>query len=173
VETAVVSLLLITILLGIVETSFLFKDWISVSAAARAGARMGASQPLSPTFGQDSADQVSNALSDLKRANIQEVWVYKADTSSTVQPAPSSCASSCLKYSWNTGTSSLTYAGGTWASSSQNACPGDPARDSIGVYVKYRHASASGLFFSNATVSESTVMMIEPWTSDPHCGPGH
>ena len=40
VETAVVSMFLIILMFGIVESSFLFKDWLSVSAAARAGARM-------------------------------------------------------------------------------------------------------------------------------------
>jgi len=77
VEAAMVSLLLVILLFGIIESSFLFKDWLSVSAAARAGARMGASQPRSPSFAQDSANQVTNALSDLKPANLREVWVYQ------------------------------------------------------------------------------------------------
>ena len=79
VETALVSMLLLTLLFGIVDSSFLLKDWLTVSAAARAGARMGASEPRVATFAQDSADQVTNAISGLNPANLQEVWVYKAD----------------------------------------------------------------------------------------------
>ena len=48
---------------------------------------------------------------------------------------------------------------------SQNACAGDPNRDALGVYVKYKHTSPLGFFFNNATVSESTVMWIEPTIS--------
>jgi TadE-like protein len=176
VETAMVSMLLIILLFGIIESSFLFKDWISVSAAARAGARMGASQPRSPSFAQDSANQVTNAISDLTPANIQEVWVYKASHANDVPPTSfpdsgsfASCTV-CVKFSWNAGTHSLTQSSGNWPYTSQNACAGDPARDSVGVYVKYKHTSPLGFFFNNATVSESTVMWIEP-TSAAICKP--
>jgi len=174
VETASVSLLLIILLFGIVECSFLFKDWISVSAAARAGARMGASQPRSPSFAQDSANQVTNAISDVTAANIQEVWVFKA-SGTTGLPDSGSFAggcTTCVKFTWNAGTKSLTPSSGSWPSTLQDACSGDAARDSLGVYVKYKHTSPLGFFFNNFMISESTVMWIEPWTSDTHCKPG-
>ncbi len=178
VETAAVSLLLIIILFGIVESSFLFKDWISVSAAARAGARMGASQPRSHSFAQDTADQVASAVSDLDPANIQEVWVYKAavtanTTTSTNKPfgfTDFSNCSVCVKYVWSASTKSLTQSWGNWPWASQNACAGDSARDSLGVYVKYRHTSPLRFFFNNLTMSESAVMWIEP-TSAAICKP--
>jgi hypothetical protein len=166
VETAVISSLLIVLLYGIIETSLLFRDWISVSAAARAGARMGASQPLSPTFGQDSANQVTNALATLTPANIQEVWVYKA-SGTTGMPDSGSFAScsTCLKYTWDSSTSKLKFSSGSWSAASQNACAGDPDRDSLGVYLKYKHTSPIGFFFNGAIMSESTVMWLEPTTA--------
>jgi len=178
VETAVVSMLLIILLFGIVESSFLFKDWLSVSAAARAGARMGASQPRIPNFAQASADQVTNALSDLNPANLQAVWVYK--TTGATGPPPASCnsSSSCVPFTWNVNTKQLTTSSlGNWLNTSQNACAGDVTtapnlRDSLGVYVKYNHTSGLGFFFNNSTISQSTVMWIEPWTTDVHCKPG-
>src|SRR5665647_2453433 len=99
VETAIVSMFLIVLLFGIVESAFLLKDWITVSAAARAGARMGASQPRMPNFAADSAAQVTNAIAGLNPANIQEVWVYKA-TYATGMPDSGSFASCsvCVKY---------------------------------------------------------------------------
>jgi len=171
VETSIVSLLLVVLLFGIVESSLLFKDWLSVSAAARAGARMGASQPRMPNFAQDSANQVTNAISDLLPANIQEVWVYRT-TGATGLPDSGSFASCtvCVKFTWNAGTKSLAQSSGNWLNTAQNACAGDPLRDSLGVYVKYRHSSPLGFFFNNATVSESTVMWIEP-TSALICKP--
>lgn len=176
VETALVSMLLIILLFGIIESSFLFKDWISVSAAARAGVRMGTSQPRSPSFAQDSANQVTNAVSDLTAANIQEVWVYKAshvnDVPPTNFPDSGSFASCtvCVKFTWNADTNSLTPSSDNWPYTSQNACAGDLARDSLGVYVKYKHTSPLGFFFNNATVNEATVMWIEP-TSAAVCKP--
>jgi len=162
VETAIVSLFLIVLLFGIVETAFLIKDWLSVSAAARAGARMGASEPRGPSFAQDSADQVTNAISGLNPADLL-VWVYKT-TSTTGQP-PATCTNvspnNCVPFTWN-GTQLATTASTNWAASSQNACAGDNNRDVLGVYVKYKHTSPLGFFFNNATVSESTVMWIEP-----------
>jgi Flp pilus assembly protein TadG len=163
VETAIVSLFLIVLLFGIVESAFLLKDWLSVSAAARAGARMGASEPRVTNFSQDSADQVTNAISGLNPANLLAVWVYKT-TSTTGQP-PATCTSvspnNCVPFTWN-GTQLTTTASGNWVASTQNACAGDNNRDALGVYVKYKHTSPLGFFFNNSTVSESTVMWIEP-----------
>jgi Flp pilus assembly protein TadG len=168
VETSIVALLLVVLLFGIVESSLLFKDWLSVSAAARAGARMGASQPRMPNFAQDSANQVTNAITGLLPANIEQVWVYKT-TSATGLPNATPCTD-CVRFTWNALTKSLTPSYSNWSSTSQNACAGDPARDSLGVYVKYRHSSPLGFFFNNATLSESTVMWIEP-TSALICKP--
>lgn len=178
VETALVSMFLVTVLFGVVESSFLFKDSISVSASVRAGARMGASQPRSPSFAQDSADQVTNSLSDLNPANLQEVWVYKT-TGATGLPDSGSFASCnlCVKFVWQAiapgspgSPGSLVQSSGNWPSASQNACAGDPARDALGVYLKYRHTAPLGFFFNNLTLTESTVMWIEP-TSAAICKP--
>jgi Flp pilus assembly protein TadG len=175
VETAVVSMFLIILLFGIVETSFLFKDWLSVSAAARAGARMGASQPRVVNFAQASADQVTNALSDLNPASLQTitVWVYKTTGTTGSPPATCNSSSSCVPFTWN-GTQLTTSSLGNWLNTSQDACAGDVTtapnlRDSLGVYVKYKHTSPLGFFFNNSTISQSTVMWIEPWTTDVHC----
>lgn len=168
VETAIVSMFLIVLLFGIVESSFLLKDWITVSAAARAGARMGASQPRMPNFAGDSAAQVTNAIAGLNPANLQEVWVYKA-TYATGMPDSGSFASCsvCVKYTWNGVTLQQSF--NNWDPLSQNACAGDPNRGALGVYVKYRHTAPLGYFFNNATVSESTVMWIEPLSISTIC----
>jgi len=173
VETAVVLTILVTLLFGIVDSSFLFKDSLSVSAAARAGARMGASQPRVSNFAQAAADQVTNSLSDLNPNNLQAVWVYRTTGTGALAGLPDSgsfaSCTTCVKFVWQASTSSLSSsaAGGSdnWASTSQNACGGDPARDSLGVYVKYKHTSPLGFFFNNMMISESTVMWIEPTIS--------
>jgi hypothetical protein len=173
VETAVVSTLLIILLFGIVECSFLFKDWLSVSAAARAGARMGSSQPRVANFAQASADQVTNALSDLSPADLQAVWVYKTTGATGPPPATCTSSSSCVPFTWDGAQLKLTTSSsGNWLNTDQNACAGDAARDSLGVYLKYKHTSPLGVFFNNSIISQTTVMWIEPWTTDVHCKPG-
>ena len=177
VETAVVSMLLIILLFGIAESSFLFKDGLSVSAAARAGARMGASQPRVPNFAQAAADQVTNSLSDLDPANLQAVWVYRTTSTGAFAGLPDSgsfaSCTTCVKFTWNAAASppALQQSYGNWLNTSQNACAGDPARDSLGVYVKYRHTSPLGFFFNNAIISESTVMWVEPMATYTTCHP--
>ena len=176
VETAIVSLFLVVLLFGIVESSFLLKDWLSVSAAARAGARMGSSEPRGLNFAQDSADQVTNAISGLDPTKLQAVWVYKTTgpgnlSNATGLPDSGSFAncSVCVQFKWDGALKKLVYLSGTWANTSQNACAGDPNRDALGVYVNYKH-TGMGFFFNNAVVSESTVMWIEP-TTNPICHP--
>lgn len=164
VETAIVSMFLVTLLFGIVDSSMLFKDYITVSAAARAGARMGASQPRvggTPNFAQLSADQVTNAIAGLNPANLQAVWVYRSTSAVGLPPASCTSGTSCVPFTWN-GTSLTTTGSGNWLNTSQNACAGDPLRDSLGVYVSYKHTAPTGLFFNNKILSETTVMWIEP-----------
>jgi Flp pilus assembly protein TadG len=181
VETAAVSMFLIVLLMGIVESSFLFKDWVTVSAAARAGARMGAGQPKVSTFAQSAADQVANSIqtsnstSGLIPANIQAVWVYKA-TAATGLPDSGNftTCTACVKYTWN-GTSLVQSSSGwnsglsTGSPPGQNACIGDPARMSLGVYVQYKHSSPLHFFFDNFVMSESTVMWLEPFIPASGC----
>jgi Flp pilus assembly protein TadG len=168
VETSVVSMFLVILLMGIIESSFLFKDWVAVSAAARAGARMGASQSKVPAFAQSSADQVANSISGLTPANVKEVWVYRTTGASGLPDSGSfgSCTV-CVKYTWN-GTS-MVQSYNNWNSGlatasppGEDACLGSATRDSLGVYVKYQHTSPLGFFFNGQILNESTVMWLEP-----------
>jgi Flp pilus assembly protein TadG len=169
VETALVSTLLLVLIFGIVETSFLFKDWLTVSAAARAGARMGSSEPRVATFAQDSVDQVTNAIAGLTPGNIQKVWVYRTTGVTGSPPASCDSGSKCVPFT-RSGSTFTTSSSGNWAASTQNACAGDDTRDAIGVYVEYKHAGM-GFFFKNAIVRESTVMWIEPISTSLICKP--
>ena len=70
-----------------------------------------------------------------------------------------------MPFTWNgTKLVSASTPSPNWTAASQNACAGDPARDALGVYVKYKHTGL-GFFFTNAIVAESTVMWIEPTPS--------
>jgi Flp pilus assembly protein TadG len=166
VETAIVSMLLLTILYGVVEVSFLMRDAIVVSAASRAGARMGSSLPRSSTFATDAKSQVENALSGMQMSRVNKVWIFKANATTGLPDSGnfSSCTV-CVKYKGSGST--LISDGGTWSYTSQNACAG--SQDTLGVYVEYRYPSRLGFLFGNKLLTESTVMKLEPYTGLGTC----
>lgn len=170
VETALVSMLLLTIIYGVVETSFLYRDALVVSSASRAGARMASSMPREATFASDTAAQVASTLGnsmDLSRVNA--VWVFKANPATGLPDSGGfgSCTV-CAKYV-GSGASLVADGPSGWAAGSQNACAG--SQDSVGVYVQYRYPSRLGWFFRNQRLAESTVMRIEPYDQAGPCKP--
>jgi len=166
VETALVSLVLATILAGIIDTSMLFRDSLSVSSAARGGARTASSEPLASTFARDAAQQAVNALSDLQYTRITKLWVYKANAS-TGDPVGGwgGCSSNCVAFTVSA-TGTVSAGTGTW--SGRNACAGSTL-DAVGVYVQYNHPSTIGVFFNNQPISEHAVMELQPIPSSATC----
>ncbi len=165
VETAFVSMLLISILYSIAETSFLLRDGMVVSSASRAGARIASSLPRTVGFGAATKDQVEDAMAGMQISRISKVWIFKADASTGARPA--ACSSDCLSYTGSSGT--LVANGGSWTPTSQNACAGE--QDQLGVYVEYSYPSRLGFLFNNKTLGETTVMRLEPYTSLGACKP--
>ena len=134
---------------------------------------MGASQPRISSggdpayFAQLAANQVTNATAGLIQSNLKQVWVYKASAATGLPDSGSFAGCTvCVKFQWSGG--ALIPSSSNWPASSQNACSGDPARASLGVYVQYKHSSPLGFFFNPATLNQSTVMWIEPTTA-PIC----
>ncbi|GAA2739338.1 hypothetical protein GCM10009867_34980 [Pedococcus aerophilus] len=169
VETALVSLLLVTIMYGVVETSFLYRDALVVSSASRAGARMASGLPRDAAFATTTATQVAGALGSTDLSRVSAVWVFKADpTTGRPDSGGFTTCTTCVKY---TGSSSGLVADGSsgWAASTQNACMG--SQDTVGVYIRYRYPSRLGFFFPNQFIAESTVMRLEPLDKAGPCKP--
>lgn len=164
------SMLLLTIIYGVVETSFLYRDALVVSSASRAGARMASSMPRQATFGAAGADQVASTLGNsMDLSRVTAVWIFKANPTTGLPDSGSFASCSvCAKY---VGSGSALVADGPsgWAASSQNACAG--SQDDVGVYVQYRYPSRLGWFFQNQRLTESTVMRIEPYDQAGPCKP--
>lgn len=160
VETALVSTMLITILYGVVEVSFLYRDSMIITSASRAGARMASSLPRQD-FAAVTATQVQDALNGVPLSGVQQVWVYKAanGTATPTATVPGSCSTNCARFVPSSG--NLVRSGGSgWAVSAQNACA--TKQDYVGVFVQYTYASRVGLF-NGKTLSENTVMRLEPF----------
>lgn len=165
VETALVSLMLITLIAGIVDSSMLFRDGLVLATASRAGARTGASEPLASTFAVDAATQVVAAMSDLDPARVTKIWVYKASLTTGEPSSGASCSSFCVKFTVSA-SGVLSAPAGTW--SGRKACGGETL-DAVGIRVEYRHPSTMGFFFDNQVITQSAVMQLEPVPSTQSC----
>jgi Flp pilus assembly protein TadG len=170
VETALVSLVLLTIMYGVVETSFLYRDALVVSSASRAGARVASSLPRDASFASAGVGQVADALGNsMDLSRVTAVWVFKANPATGLPDSGSfaSCTS-CVKYLGTSGGLVVDGAAG-WSATAQDACAG--TQDTLGVYVQYRYPSRLGWFFTNQRLQESTVMRLEPYTGAGTCRP--
>ncbi|WP_460964155.1 TadE/TadG family type IV pilus assembly protein [Pedococcus soli] len=169
VETALVSLLLITMLYGIVETSFAYRDALVVSSASRAGARTAAGLPRDPAFATSAAAQVTSALGSMNLSRVNTVWVFKANPATGLPDSGNfSTCTTCVKFVPSGSTLVVSGTPG-WTWDSQNACAGTV--DTLGVYVQYRYPSRLGMFFKNTVMTESTVMRLEPYDRVGACKP--
>jgi len=188
VEFALVSLLLFTLLFGIIEFSLLLRDNAAVSSAVRTGARIASAEagggpatcpttpspppPCSPTsapkLAQDAADAVQRAGSAMPQDQIDEMWIYKADSSgfpgSATTMSGSSCSTNCVKYVWVASNNRFQYSSGTWTSTSIAACIG--SSDAVGVIIKATHKYLFGMFGTTASMSDRAVMQFEPLPTD-------
>lgn len=188
VEFALVSLLLFTILLGIIEFALLMRDNVAVSSAVRAGARIASAEagggpaacPTSPSppppctpasapkLAQDAADAVQRAGSAMPKDQIDEMWIYKANSSGLPGTATSfssaTCGTNCVKYVWIASNDRFQYASGTWTSTTINACIG--SSDAVGVIIKAHHNFLFGLFGTSMSLSDRAVMQFEPLPTD-------
>ena len=180
-------------LFGIIEMALFMRDVASVSSAAHVGARtasVGAGAgpgtceasanppPCSPAdvpgLAQAAADAIQKGGTAMPQDEINWILVYNANPQGYPMPAgntSATCSTECVKYVWDDGLNKFRYAGGSWASSSINACINDPSRMAVGVIMNATHTWITGLFGDGAGVEERTVMQFEPLPND-QCKPG-
>jgi hypothetical protein len=165
VETALMSMLLLTLMAGVVDTSMLFRDSLAVASSSRAGARTGSSEPMAPSFATDAAQQAANAMSDLDLSRVPKIWVFKADLATGAPASGWACSSDCVKFTVSAA-GTLSSPSGSWTH--RNACSGS-SLDAVGVFVEYRHPSTLGFFFDNTQMQETAIMQLEPIPSSQPC----
>lgn len=163
-EAALVTVLLFTIVAGIVDCSMYFRTSYEVSSAARAGARIASADPLSTTFARTAALQVTSAMEDLDMTRVTQLWVYKADPTTGVPTSGASCTSSCVKF---TVSAAGVPSAGTGSWTGRQACAGGTV-DAVGVYLEYRN-DAPIQFLENKLIGERTVMRLEQVPSTLAC----
>jgi hypothetical protein len=167
---------------GIIEYGFVFKDSLTVTSATRSGVRTAAALAKDPNYATQAASAVASAVGAVASDSPQILWIYKAgpngrpcvDQACATENANFSInCTVCYRYSWNAISKTWTDTGGTsWTALNQNACSSSSSTpDSVGVYLKANHKFFTSLFGSTKTLTDSTVMRLEPRPA-ASCGVG-
>lgn len=165
VEAALVIPLILIILLGIIDTALYLRDVAAVSAVVRHGARIASAEPRRDTMSDDAAASVARAASALPPGSVEELWVFQAGTDGMPLGGQLVCAQRCIRMTWDSATRQFRRVSGTWSSVEINACVGDPAAMSVGVFVKVRHTMLFSALLGGAgvrTIGDRAVMRFEP-----------
>jgi TadE-like protein len=178
VEAAIVTPMVFALFFGILEMGFLFKDYLAVAGAVRAGVRMASANPRTSTFAQDAADSVARLGGAMNLNDIQQLWVYQLDRNNLLSDKPvgyssfSGC-SVCVKFKWDPSAKKFVSFSDTWSADTQNACStgyGGPP-DRVGVYINLKHDGFTKFVFTTVNVSEASSMRFEPMPYVGGCKP--
>jgi Flp pilus assembly protein TadG len=179
VELSLMVTLLILIAFGIVEFGFAWNSKMQMETASRAGARVGSSLGSDRMADYGLIQAAAAGLTDVGISNVDYVVVYKA---TTANGAPTgSCASSppvatsgvCNVYT-GAQLTSLTPANFTGTTSCTGSSPDrfwcPTARQSVqslgadylGVYIRARYNTITGILASPFALGSGAVMRLEP-----------
>lgn len=167
IEAAIVLLPLMIVMFGIVEYGFVYKNSLTLSHAARSGARIASSLPEDPNYLTQSSSATIQAASGASFKNGDTIFIYKANAQGL--PASgniNSCTNSCQAWTFNNG--SWTKSGGLgWSHTTHKACTNAPM-DNVGVAISLTHTSLTNFFpfINNMKLQEKSVMRLEPVTHD-------
>ena len=170
--------LLLLLVFGILEYGLVFRTNLSISESTRAGARVAVAQPRVAGYELSASAAVSGALASagIPGDDIELLVIYKADpqTGRTIVGGdPSACVADCWKFRWDEGTRSFLLAGDSpsWDAGSQAACGSADKTDYLGVYVRAKYDFVTGFFGSSMTMTERSVMRLEPLPLADTCAP--
>jgi hypothetical protein len=192
VEAALVTPILVLFVFGIIEMSFLFRDYAVVTSNVRTGARIASTgagdgpavdctadttAPCSPStvplLAQQAADAIQRTGSAMPEDYIDHIVVFKANdagfpgtfTSMPDSSSPCGGAPNCVVYQWRPDENAFRYVSGTWPSASISACfPGTSSAplDRVGVGLQATHQMMTGIFGTTVALRDHAVMNFEP-----------
>jgi hypothetical protein len=168
VEVGLILPLLLVISIGLSEIGFLVVDYLTVTNAAREGARTGAAAADFNQGGIDADDLILEAIEEascnLRFGDLVSVRIFKADglgdpiVGSINEYSPTGalhCDSPLNALGCDNGC--------PWLASGRDRVP--PTLDVLGVEVTFSHTSVTGIFpFPTVDWDEVAVMQIEPDT---------
>ncbi|NOY56664.1 MAG: pilus assembly protein [Actinobacteria bacterium] len=170
IETALVLPMLLILALGVAEFGFAFIDWLSISNAARTGARIGSAAGTTATADTIVLNAVEQAVADIHSSTIQAVWIYKADSNGDPADATLGCAVGSEGLC-STSNVYIPKAGGGWMCMAVNGCPWTPALrdnrlpglDELGVRIIFDHTWLTNFMpLPGGPWSDDSVFQLEP-----------
>jgi hypothetical protein len=181
-EAALVLPVLALLLFGILEYGLLFRSNLTVAEATRSGARVGAAMPRQPDMLAATAEATAGRLvaSGVPEDQIRRLVIYRADPTTggldgggSTDAAIEACSTDCVRYAWDGTTDRFLPVTGspTWSAASQEACGGIGDTDYVGVYLRVRHEFVTGMFGSGVTITERSIMRLEPMSTSVACKP--
>jgi Flp pilus assembly protein TadG len=176
VEAAIVTPLVFALFFGIIELGFVFKDYLAVAGAVRAGVRIASANPRNSTYAQVAANKVAQTGGAMNFSDVQQMWVYKVagTTNKPIGFSDFSDCTVCVKFRWDGGTNAFVPTSDNWPASSQNACSsssiGGPP-DRIGVYLQLKHDAFTKFVFNSVNISEASILTLEPIPVSGVCKP--
>jgi hypothetical protein len=165
VEAAFVLPVMLLFVMAIIEFGLAFKDLQTVFTATRVGARTASAEPKQFGYADDVVNAMKSSLSAIPSGEWQELWVYKAQADGKPDTGGFSSCTICVRYHWDG--ANWIKDQDTWPASGgstpQYACGGtSPGPDALGVYLKVRHDMLTGFFGSAKTLTDNTVVRLEP-----------
>ncbi len=165
VETAVVLSLLMMLSIGAFEWGMAFRDWLSVSAATREGARVAASAGKDAEADCTILEATAGSLLSIDGSDILFIDIYKADTTG----APTGQRQTYKPFDPDTD-EPLNLRCDRWYAVNDTAYPPlardniGAERDWVGVRLEFTHTWKTGLFWwsSGVTWSDRTIILMEP-----------
>lgn len=163
VEAAIVLPLLVVLLLGIVEVGMLLRADVGLTSAARSAARVASAEPRIESFATDAATAVVQSGTGMSQADLQEVWVYRANSAGYPGPEgatsfPAECPQACVRFQFQDGVP--VPVAGQWPATDVQACVGNA--DAVGVRVVATHRPVSAGIIGETNMSRRAVMTFEP-----------
>jgi len=172
VEAALVYGLLFIALFAIVEFGLAFKDWLSISHAAREGARAGATYGDDPRADIQILRDIERTLAPAGIANGMRARVFKAapggaSTSYNYTPgsdcsdnSPGTILVGCCDWTPCPEPFRDTYSVPNWDPADRDVEA--PTLDRVGVEVQFTHEWLTGYFVDSSDFTTSTDFQIEP-----------
>ena len=168
VEVALVLPLLLTLAIGLAEIGFLVIDYVTVTNAARSGARTGAA--LAKDVGTDQAilNVVEEDLCNLGFGSAVVVRIFRANTDGSMSSSQNNYSSSgslnCNNSTTHAFTCSALEGGCNWPESSRNNSPPNNF-DRLGVRIEFTHDWVTNFLpLPNTDFIETAIMQLEPDT---------
>lgn len=188
VEVVLILPLLMLISLAVFDLGLGWKASMTVTNAARAGARVASNLGVSATADKSALASIAASLGTVPVSEIDVIVIYRATTADGDVPADcltgstratgGSSTSQCNVYTGAeafAASTSTTFTGNCGSSRDRFWCPSTRGNsqaastgpDYLGVYVRINHTTKTKAFGSTMVVKDRAVMRIEPNAGNP------